>query len=376
MLKRIGQWKSKSPEGPVPEEVIFYNQLLRQNHYLDFDDLLCEAVSLLTTEAEVLAETQRRYPFIFVDEYQDINSAQHALLKILAGKQVTLTAIGDPNQAIYGFRGSDVKFFESFTRDFEGTGSFSLTENYRSAANLLKASEEVIAKNNPSGAASLIARSERHGRLIIHETLTDKSEAEYVVQKIEKLVGGLSLLSYDSRRLQESDHGRYCFADIAVLYRLNAENQLLKKALDRQGIPYQSSGEKRYPLTDEGYEYHVDKVSLLTLHAAKGLEFAVVFILGCEENLLPLSLEGFELNNQEERCLFYVGMTRAKECLYLINAKRRFLFGQLMQNKVSVFVEDIAESLKEYDRVAVKERPREKQLMLFSPSSAVGARVR
>ena len=100
---------------------------------------------------------------------------------------------------------------------------------------------------------------------------------------------------------------------------------------------------------EEAVDYNVEKVSLLTLHAAKGLEFSVVFIVGCEEHLLPLDIEGMAGDRQEERRLFYVGMTRAKEFLYLTRAERRQLFGKGMFNGPSPFLADIEEELKAYE---------------------------
>ena len=103
----------------------------------------------------------------------------------------------------------------------------------------------------------------------------------------------------------------------------------------------------------------------MTLHAAKGLEFPVVFIVGCEENLLPLDLENFSADQEEERRLFYVGMTRAKERLYLLRSGKRCLFGKTFQNAESPFLKDIEEELKEYEKER-KEKQRKKR-------SAVGS---
>jgi len=112
-----------------------------------------------------------------------------------------------------------------------------------------------------------------------------------------------------------------------------------------------------------------EKVSLMTLHAAKGLEFPVVFIIGCEQNIIPLNLEGLTSDIEEERRLFYVGMTRAKERLFLIRAKRRRLYGKICTHAPSVFLSDIEEELKEYEQMTRQlKRPKKKedqQLSLF-----------
>jgi superfamily I DNA/RNA helicase len=119
----------------------------------------------------------------------------------------------------------------------------------------------------------------------------------------------------------------------------------------------------------DAFEYDVEKISLLTLHAAKGLEFKVVFIMGCEESIAPLSLAGFATDADEERRLFYVGMTRAKERLYLLRASKRMLFGKSHDTLPSPFLADIEEQLKEYEawQAPVKKgiKAEDKQLTLF-----------
>lgn len=376
ILDRISEWKAIEFDETSPPEAVVYNRKLREGGLLDFDDLLFETVRVLQNDPGILTEVQTLYPYIFVDEYQDINAIQQALLKILVGPKVELTSIGDPNQAIYGFRGSDVKFFENFTEDFSGAVTMSLSENYRSAQNLLSASGQVMAKSKSVYVPELTAKIYAQGQLTIYEAATDKAEAEYVVHTIEKMVGGLSMFSQDSGRVgreQESERG---FGEIAVLYRLNSQRLALQEAFDRSGIPYHVSGPKSEDLIDQicperfiDIEVDAQKVSLMTIHASKGLEFPVVFIIGCEQNILPLNLEGMEAHIEEERRLFYVGMTRAKEELFLLHAKSRRLYGKTLENSVSPFLHDIEERLKEYDKLAAKppKRPREedKQLTLF-----------
>ncbi len=467
ILEEISRWKSTQLKNDEPPDVDLFNRALREEGMLDFDDLLRETVKLLETNAELRAQTRRLYPFVFVDEYQDINGIQRALLKILTmgagldvrrfndaasspapriGKHhpVFLTAIGDPNQAIYGFRGADVRFFESFQNDFPGAALLYLVENYRSAANLLKASAQVISKENSFDVPELIARIYREGRLTVHEAATDRAEAEFVVHQIEKLVGGTSLFSQDSRRVESGHEASHSFGEIAVLYRLNAQGKILEEAFRRSGIPYQIAerpltaqpgifeiikilkeksadfsmaetfeylfrisseksslsmdsrqkenieklkrmsllGQSKSPDWREFFdrlslqrpedflESRAERVNLMTLHASKGLEFPVVFVVGCEEHLFPLKLAGLSSNPQEERRLFYVGMTRAKERLYLIRARRRRIFGQFYENKPSLFLEDIEEQLKAYEKMhyhpSSKNKKEQEQLTLFN----------
>ncbi len=377
ILNQIAFSKSTNyADGELSEFVLKYNDALRRKQFLDFDDLILETIRLLN-DSEVVNQILNTYRYCFVDEYQDINPVQHAFLKRLIQKGVQITAIGDPNQAIYGFRGADVAFFDHFEKDFEGAVKLTLTENYRSASNILKASGQVMIKDAVHDPLALTAKIFKEGRLTIHESATDKAEAEYIVHQIEKLVGGTTMFSRDSKRVGYEDEPQYGFSDIAILYRLNVQKNLLKQALERSGIPYYivdkkettDPAEEIYVYnTDEGGQYQPECVNCMTLHAAKGLEFSVVFIIGCEEGLLPLNIQGLISSPGEDRRLFYVGMTRAKERLYMVRAKKRLLFGQSYQNAATPFLADIEEKLKNYESLENKTRrviKEERQLSLF-----------
>ncbi len=363
-LERISYMKSSQLVISPDEEYKTYQRYLRQESLVDFDDILREALLLLEDE-NIAEELQRQYRYIFVDEYQDSNIVQNLLLKKMAREGVLLTAIGDAHQSIYGFRGSRVELFRRFQEDFAPAQILTLQENYRSAPSLLAASGQVIGRG-----VQLLAKLSTQGKLVIHQAATDRAEADYVAHQIEKLVGGLDMNT--SRRAVRS------LGDIVILYRLNTQRHVMSQALEHLGIPYQvSQKHKRGEVysdkdalgqNEEELEYNVEKVSLMTLHAAKGLEFPSVFIIGCEDNLLPLDLMGMKGNPEEERRLFYVGMTRAKEHLYLTYAKRRQLFGQTMIQSPSPYLADIAEELKAYEasrRNAPKKDPDALQMKLF-----------
>jgi DNA helicase-2/ATP-dependent DNA helicase PcrA len=362
-LERISQMKSSQLVIPPDDDYKSYQRYLRQNSWIDFDDILREALLLLEDDT-IAAQLRRHYPHILVDEYQDSNIVQNVLLKKMASEGVLLTAIGDANQSIYGFRGSRVELFHRFQEDFAGARMMSLQENYRSAPNLLLASGQVM------GGVPLLAKLQTQGKLMIHQAATDRAEADYVAHRIEKLIGGLDMNT--SRRALRS------FGDVVILYRLNAQRLVMGQALEHLGIPYQVSkksprskdysDEEALGQNEEELEYNVEKVSLMTLHAAKGLEFPVVFIIGCEDHLLPLHLIGMKGEPQEERRLFYVGMTRAREHLYLTHAKRRQLFGQTLFPEPSPYLADIAEELKAYEsakRHIPKKDPDALQMKLF-----------
>ncbi len=376
-MDAMSRWKAIVFSGPVPDDVAFYNAQLRQRGLLDFDDLLCETLYFLKEHPAVLSDLRADIPEIFVDEYQDVNPVQHAFLMLWVGEKGGITAIGDPNQAIYGFRGSDQRFFKSFSDDFPGARRVTLCDNYRSGQTILAASGQVMARDADAVVPDLTAQLYRAGKLTVFEAATDKAEAEYVVHQIEKLVGGTSMFSQDSGRVGAETGAERSFGDIAVLYRLKAQARLLKQALDRMGIPYYTAGERKdgedgpesvCPSRYEEFSAAAERVSLMTLHASKGLEFPVVFIVGCEDNLLPLNLAGLQAEVREERRLFYVGMTRARERLYLLRAKKRLLFGQTCHSQVSPFLKDFEDGLAEYEQAVMKNKkraPGDEQMSLF-----------
>lgn len=211
-LKRISQIKSSQLAISPDDEYKAYQHYLRQNSWVDFDDILREALLLLEDE-NIAGELRRQYRYIFVDEYQDSNIVQNALLKILACEGVVLTAIGDANQSIYGFRGSRVELFRRFQEDFNPAQILTLQENYRSAPSLLAASGQVM------GGVQLLAQLETQGKLVIHQAATDRAEADYVAHQIEKMIGGLDMNT--SRRALRS------FGDVVILYRLNAQRSVM-----------------------------------------------------------------------------------------------------------------------------------------------------
>ncbi len=483
-----------------------YDAALRAAHLLDFDDLLLLAVRLCEEHDDVLDEIRATYRWISVDEYQDVNLAQYRLLRLLAGDGAKLCVIGDPDQAIYGFRGADHRYFLSFQQDFPGARLLALRQSYRSPQSLLDAAAQVIARNPGRAAVELWSEFVEQVKLDIHHAPTDRAEAETVVHRIEQMVGGSSLFSLDSGRVDESAAGERSFGDFAVLYRLGAQARLLVEAFERSGIPYQVAGATSWlqradvrPILDclwllhsprsrlhrarilaaagvdftqawqfaqdgetlipawlrgvgektrggsrrqrllrladlwEGWQTEIsgtvsdligrigaawselgaptgdagkqermqqlagfaapygadlagfieavalqseadafdpraERVTLMTLHAAKGLEFPVVFIVGCEEGLLPYLPESERriADVEEERRLFYVGMTRASEKLILTAARRRYLFGKQAELPMSHFVHDIEAALLEIQEHAARpqRRPRTDDLQL------------
>jgi DNA helicase-2/ATP-dependent DNA helicase PcrA len=429
-----------------------YQLKLRALGMLDLHDLEVETLRLFKNHPAVAADLGKRFPRIFVDEYQDTNRMQVDILKSLvscatsipctlnrASCPVFICAIGDPDQAIYGFRGADVENFHRFADDFPGAKTVTLLVNYRSTQPILDAASSLIQKKQKLKGVLGI------GELVqISDCRTEAEEAEMIVEQIEKLIGGTSYFSLDSGRASSHDEPENLgFGDIAVLFRLNAQGDAFEEAFSRAGIPFVRSGEKpliegfpvsllwrflqtlAYPentyyreaydqilkehaltphppirstsaatlleLIDQAVTLHElktlseeegnrlrrlhdlarsgygdlksfldalslergidhagllgDRVAVMSLHAAKGLEWPVVFIAGCEDQLLPCTLYG-DQDEAEEKRLFYVGMTRARSRLILSHAARRTLSGRPLEMKPSPFALLIPQSLR------------------------------
>lgn len=448
-----------------------YTKLLKDNNSVDFDDLLLKPVELLKKNKIILEKYQERFKYILVDEYQDTNSIQYELCKLLASKYKNIFVVGDANQSIYSFRNADYRNILNFEKDYKNAKVILLEENYRSTNNILKAANSVI-KNNSEGKKLNLWSSKRDGELIDYIRCEDEiKEANFVINKIKDLISN-----------------GYKYSDIAVLYRTNAQSRVVEDAFVRNNIPHNIIGSyyfynrkeikdliaylkliynpcdsvsleriinvpKRgigaksienlrkkatennismFDAIDSGkelefkkmilklqefslnanlsdlieeilsttglrMEYEInksleneakvenlnefktvalmfeesgiydlqtflenialvsdrgqynndgDEVSIMTLHSAKGLEFNVVFLLGMEEGLFPHNRSFNSLSNlEEERKLCYVGITRAKEKLYLLSARQRTIFGKTSGTIESRFIREINDDL-------------------------------
>ncbi|MBF0528318.1 MAG: UvrD-helicase domain-containing protein, partial [Deltaproteobacteria bacterium] len=160
---------------------------------LDFDDLVTRTVAVLETKPDLLDSWRRRYPFILIDEYQDLNLAQYRLTRLLAAApKPNLTVIGDPDQAIYGFRGADAAYFQRFKNDYSHVRQVRLTRNYRSTETIIKAACQVIAHNRNSDRPDLTSEAKGPPKLTTAVLASPAAEAEYLIRQIEKLLGGTS----------------------------------------------------------------------------------------------------------------------------------------------------------------------------------------
>lgn len=465
-----------------------YNDFLQDNNLVDFQDLLILPLRLFRNYPDVLRKYQEMFQYILVDEFQDTNDLQYDIVKLLAKAHHNLFIVGDEDQSIYAFRGSNIENIKKFMRDFPENKKVILNQNYRSRDNILKAANSVI-KYNTSRIPKELYSTLGPGEKIIHyKAGNDDDEAYYIYDKIKlllnkgykhsdivilyrnnamsrkfedvflkynlphKIIGNISfykrkeikdIIAYLHLVINKGDD--YSFSRIcnvpkrglgSVTYgkleafardkhvrmmdiidedmpyvnnkAMSALIKLKKTIIDIQDkieernlldsfdalleeSGYKAmlennelTGEKAFEAErrldninefktvilekikdyDESFSnYEIlatmlndlalrelaedslaegDYVSLMTVHAAKGLEFKVVFITCLEQSLFPSNQSLQERNNvEEERRLFYVALTRAKELVYLTNCQSRFMYGRYMENLDSQFLDEI-----------------------------------
>ncbi|MDH6463513.1 uncharacterized protein (TIGR00375 family) [Micromonospora sp. A200] len=427
-----------------------YTALLRKQDLVDLDELLTLPVALLRADKKLVRDYRERWRWIFVDEYQDVDAVQYELLRLLSPADGNLCAIGDPDQAIYSFRGADVGYFLRFSQDFTDARLVRLNRNYRSSAPILAAAVQAIAPSSLVRGRRLDpARLDPEAPLVgRYPAASVADEADFVVRTIDELVGGLSHRSLDSGRI-DGRSTTLSFSDIAVLYRTDAQAAPIVDALARANIPVQKRSHDRLrdrpgvtaiarelrhadgldgslparvrlagqvlaerfavPTLDgaaavrpedvrtavdlltplarrcgddlglflsqlatgaevDALDPRAEAVTLLTLHAAKGLEFPVVFLVGAEDGLLPLRWPGTEPDDDavaEERRLFFVGLTRAQDRLYVSHAARRVRHGSERDCRPSPFLDVIDAGLFERFGETEPRRPKDRQLRLI-----------
>ncbi len=418
-----------------------YQQALKKNRAVDFDDLLFLAVELFRRYHNIVEYYQNKFRYILVDEFQDTNYAQYHLVKLIGEKYKNVTVVGDFSQSIYSWRGADITNLNKFETDFPATKVFYLEQNYRSTQYILDFAYQVIANNQTHPILKLFTQKQGGEEVYFYQADNEEAEAIFITKEIIRL------------SKQEK------IADFAVLYRTNAQSRIIEEVFLHFGLPYvliggtrfyerkeikdilaylrllvnpqdsiaadrvKKIGKRRYQKFKESfdqlhkaidskttdqlmeeifsitgylelysvedeenfdrlenikelksvavsfpkltefleqvalveseyfasektvnrdsrlYEQKNQRVKLMTLHQAKGLEFPYVFIVGVEEGILPHSRsvdDRFQL--EEERRLFYVGITRAQRKLYITYTKRRFIFGRTTESIKSRFL--------------------------------------
>lgn len=203
-----------------------YQNALKKNNALDFDDLIFYAVQLLQTDADVLAYYQDRFRYIMVDEYQDTNTAQFHLVRLLAGRHKNLCVVGDDDQSIYKFRGANIYNILNFETYFPGAVVIKLEQNYRSTQNILDAANGVIANNRSRKEKKLWTANDAGEKIDFHQFETAQEEADFVAKNITEKVYRQG----------------YRYQDCAVLYRTNAQSRLFEEKFIVSNIPYKIIG--------------------------------------------------------------------------------------------------------------------------------------
>lgn len=452
-----------------------YEKILRDAGALDFDDLIAKTVQLLQTKPDIRKKWQQQFKYVLIDEYQDTNTAQYNLVRLLVNENKNIAVVGDEDQAIYSWRGADFRNFLNFPKHYSNVTIIKLEKNYRSTQQILDAAHSVISKNAQRLGKELWTDTQGGKPVQVLQAPNQSAESDMIIRRIESAV--------------KARQRRY--GDYAVLYRTNAQSRAVEEMFVRYGVPYKVVGGVRFydrkeikdiiaylrlifqpedtvsfarivnvpargigpksldvfrvwaaeaggilqglesvsdcpgltpkakagftELADiiisyrniiedtaitgiidsllrridyntylddgtlqgesrqetvrelvsvakayqdvglEGFLEEVslmsdlddknsgsDAVTLMTLHAAKGLEYPVVFIVGLEETVLPHSRALYDQKEmEEERRLMYVGMTRAREELYLLYATSRALYGGVQYNPPSRFLSEI-----------------------------------
>lgn len=432
IIEKISKFKNKRVHldeniKPIYEK---YEEKKQEMNLFDFDDLLLNTLEML--EKGVMVPL---FSNIIVDEFQDINKIQYEIVKMLLKEEGCISIFGDPDQAIYSFRGSEVDLFLNLPKDFEDLTLLNLPVNYRSQANIIFASNKFITANTKRFSKKIEPLKNPTNPITIIEVNNEYEEAKTIVQEIRYRLGAVDFIELYENKEESS----YSFSSFAVLARTNNQLELIKQSLDEAGIPVKTVQRDRSSLFKEfvnnlsdclsdeqnvkkllkegnlwrylevsgfleslseheisivralsnlphkftildqmrylidelvgltSYDLFPEKlnaVSLLTLHTSKGLEFPVVFITGFEEGLIPYTLAS-DLDMEEERRLFYVGMTRAMDELIITYAKSRFIKGKKLCQGVSSFLKQLPEEyIIKYEKVCLR-KDELKQQSLF-----------
>ncbi len=266
-----------------------YDAMVRFLGLIDFDDMLIRCLQLFRKHESILRKWQNKYRYILVDEFQDINSVQYDVLRLLAGDSRNVFAVGDDDQSIYAFRGARPELMKKFIHQFVGCRQIVLSVNYRCSEMIIGASDTLIRNNTDRIQRDKQEHIQSHSGGYVYSVHSESTDvqAAFVCDTIIHLMEECSYGYHDFAVLYRSDHCAARFRHIAKDY----------------GLPLWSVDRK-------------DGVSLMTAHASKGLEFTCVFIIGLQEGLFPHHLS-MNANIEEERRLMYVAMTRAKQRLYL-----------------------------------------------------------
>jgi DNA helicase-2/ATP-dependent DNA helicase PcrA len=281
----IANYKNKLYQTRKPLAFQKYQTFLKQHNMLDYDDLLLLCHRHLIKHPDMLS-----FQYIFVDEFQDTNLLQYTLLKQLIKKDTHLLAVGDPDQSIYQFRGATPEIIDLFVKEYHAV-VYQLTYNYRSDQSIIHTANRLIERNRRTYKKKLNPMKSQTGSVYSMSFLNDESEADGIIQLIQ---------SWTSKGIKINQ--------VAILYRNHYRAYAVLTKLHEVSIPF---------CIHHDHLDDTEGVHLLTLHQAKGLEFDVVFVIGCEQHVLPSTKNNLRQSIEEERRLMFVGMTRARHFLVL-----------------------------------------------------------
>ncbi len=284
----------------LPALVTVYEELLCQHGVIDYPSMLILPLRLLDGHPAALRTLQDAYDHVLADEFQDTSLPQYALLRALTARHRNLLLVGDPDQCIYQWRGADGSAFHAFARDFPDARLCTLTQNFRSCG-------RIVALANAVRPRLLSQRdlwtAHPPGELpVLWEARDEQAEAVLVAREIARL---------------RNEHSVRNLGEVTVLYRTHAQAPPLVTALQQQGIP-----SMQMRTTDDASLSATDRVRLMTVHAAKGGEWPVVFLVGAEEGLLPHA-QADDATVADERNIAYVAVTRAMDRLYVTHGRHR-----------------------------------------------------
>lgn len=366
-LKALAQVKLKSPLNRENLFADFYSEselkklkplreAVLKSGQVVFEDLIYLAIHLLENFEEVCQFFRAQWQEILVDEYQDINPTQYRMVKGILGNRKSLFVVGDDDQAIYGFRGADIGNINRFRDDFKESTLIRLEWNYRSVPNILHLANDIF-KNKPLHLQKVLRAGNgngSHGNPIYKENRKPVVwVSENPVEEIQKIVTSILELkeAYDLE-----------WKNFAILVRYNRQRLYYEQALREVGFPIagdpikidaqetlevsfcdESLKKSSENSPEEEPELLVENgIHVETVHASKGLQYAVVYYAGLCEKLTPGDCKGNKKQRraqlEEERRLYYVGVTRAEACLFLLYCKKRFWKGKLRRFKRSRFL--------------------------------------
>ena len=217
-----------------------YQEQLQAYRACDYDDILLDCLTWLDTNGETATQVRQHFPYVLVDEFQDVNAVQYRLVKLLAGDGQGLFVIGDPDQAIYGFRGADSQYFRMLTQEFPQARLVQLATNYRSTQTIVRAADAVIAHNSDRQPLHLQAAGDVGTPLRLYTTPSEVAEGIAVVRQISRMVGGADMVQADQHA--ERSANTRSFGDFGVLVRTGQQAEVLEQCFLQEGLPYRLMG--------------------------------------------------------------------------------------------------------------------------------------